>query len=194
MISRLLGILSADMAIDLGTANTLVYVKGRGIVLNEPSVVAIAEVKGKKQVLAVGDEAGPRGVPGSGRFVGSELKEGGSTHGGLSSYEMRSVLGAGGSAFRNGVVSALPCGVVDIAPTVLSLLGIAPPPFMSGRILSEGLTVYDTAALAEPQDEVFEAVHAFGRDVVRRRRIGQHVYVQEAEAQRIEGGAARRAS
>ena len=49
--------LSADMAIDLGTANTLVYVKGRGIVLNEPSVVAIANIKGKKQVLAVGDEA-----------------------------------------------------------------------------------------------------------------------------------------
>jgi rod shape-determining protein MreB len=57
MLSRLLGILSADMAIDLGTANTLVYVKGRGIVLNEPSVVAIAEYKGRKQVLAVGDEA-----------------------------------------------------------------------------------------------------------------------------------------
>ena len=48
--------MSADMAIDLGTANTLVYVKGRGIVLNEPSVVAIAEEKGKKKVLAVGDE------------------------------------------------------------------------------------------------------------------------------------------
>jgi rod shape-determining protein MreB len=48
---------SADMAIDLGTANTLVYVKGRGIVLNEPSVVAIADVRGKKQVCAVGDEA-----------------------------------------------------------------------------------------------------------------------------------------
>src|ERR1700688_3357165 len=57
MFSKLLGLLSADMAIDLGTANTLVYVKGRGIVLNEPSVVAIANVKGKKQVLAVGDEA-----------------------------------------------------------------------------------------------------------------------------------------
>ncbi|HUK08379.1 MAG TPA: rod shape-determining protein [Stellaceae bacterium] len=57
MFGNLLGILSADMAIDLGTANTLVYVKGRGIVLNEPSVVAIANVKGKKQVLAVGDEA-----------------------------------------------------------------------------------------------------------------------------------------
>ncbi len=57
MFSKLLGFLSADMAIDLGTANTLVYVKARGIVLNEPSVVAIAEVKGRKQVLAVGDEA-----------------------------------------------------------------------------------------------------------------------------------------
>jgi rod shape-determining protein MreB len=48
---------SSDMAIDLGTANTLVYVKGRGIVLNEPSVVAIVDNRGKKQVLAVGDEA-----------------------------------------------------------------------------------------------------------------------------------------
>ena len=57
MLSRMFGFLSADMAIDLGTANTLVYVKGRGIVLNEPSVVAIAEVKGKKHVLAVGKEA-----------------------------------------------------------------------------------------------------------------------------------------
>ncbi len=57
MFSRVTGWMSADMAIDLGTANTLVYVKGRGIVLNEPSVVAIADEKGKKKVLAVGDEA-----------------------------------------------------------------------------------------------------------------------------------------
>src|SRR5580693_6321028 len=51
MFSRLLGFMSADMAIDLGTANTLVYVKGRGIVLAEPSVVAIADVRGRKHVL-----------------------------------------------------------------------------------------------------------------------------------------------
>jgi rod shape-determining protein MreB len=57
MFSKLLGLFSADMAIDLGTANTLVYVKGQGVVINEPSVVAIAEVKGKKKVLAVGDGA-----------------------------------------------------------------------------------------------------------------------------------------
>ncbi len=57
MFEKLLGIFSSDIAIDLGTANTLVYVKGRGIVLNEPSVVAISTYKGKAQVLAVGDEA-----------------------------------------------------------------------------------------------------------------------------------------
>ena len=45
-----LGWFSNDIGIDLGTANTLVYVKGRGIVLDEPSVVAIADVRGKKQV------------------------------------------------------------------------------------------------------------------------------------------------
>ena len=57
MFSSLLGMLSSDMAIDLGTANTLVYVKGRGIVLNEPSVVAIMNKNGKKQVLEVGNAA-----------------------------------------------------------------------------------------------------------------------------------------
>lgn len=54
MFKKLLEMMSSDMAIDLGTANTLVYVKGQGIVLNEPSVVARA---GKNQVLAVGHEA-----------------------------------------------------------------------------------------------------------------------------------------
>lgn len=55
--ANLFRFLSVDMAIDLGTANTLVYVRGKGIVLNEPSVVAYAEVKGRKQVLATGNEA-----------------------------------------------------------------------------------------------------------------------------------------
>ena len=48
---------SQDMAIDLGTANTLVVLKDRGVVLNEPSVVAIVNEMGKRTVLAVGDEA-----------------------------------------------------------------------------------------------------------------------------------------
>src|SRR3982074_211076 len=53
--SACLGMVSADVGIDLGTANTLVHVRGRGIVLNEPSVVAVSKRTG--QVLAVGTEA-----------------------------------------------------------------------------------------------------------------------------------------
>jgi len=55
MFGRLFGALSSDIGIDLGTANTLVYVKDQGIVLREPSVVAVKA--GTNQVLAVGDDA-----------------------------------------------------------------------------------------------------------------------------------------
>jgi len=55
---RLLGVFSNDLAIDLGTANTLVYVKGKGIVLSEPSVVAVSTApRSKSRVLSVGIEA-----------------------------------------------------------------------------------------------------------------------------------------
>lgn len=55
IIDKLLGIFSHDLGIDLGTANTLVYVRGRGILVNEPSVVAVNQKTG--QVVAVGNEA-----------------------------------------------------------------------------------------------------------------------------------------
>ena len=51
------GLISSDMAIDLGTANTLVYVKGKGVILSEPSVVAYHVKDGVKKVLAVGEDA-----------------------------------------------------------------------------------------------------------------------------------------
>ncbi len=57
MMSRFFKLGSQNMAIDLGTANTLVYVQDRGIVLNEPSVVAIETINGVKKVKAVGDDA-----------------------------------------------------------------------------------------------------------------------------------------
>jgi rod shape-determining protein MreB len=57
MFGTISSFFSPDMAIDLGTANTLVYVRGKGIVLNEPSVVAYHLRDGKKQVLAVGEDA-----------------------------------------------------------------------------------------------------------------------------------------
>lgn len=57
MFKRLRGMFSTDLSIDLGTANTLIYVKERGIVLNEPSVVAIRQQHGQKSVAAVGSDA-----------------------------------------------------------------------------------------------------------------------------------------
>ena len=57
MFKRLRGMFSTDLSIDLGTANTLIYIKDRGIVLNEPSVVAIRQQNGQKSVAAVGMDA-----------------------------------------------------------------------------------------------------------------------------------------
>src|SRR5512139_1592601 len=59
MFKSLRGYFSSDVSIDLGTANTLIYVSGRGIVLNEPSVVAVQDEVGRggKTIVAVGAEA-----------------------------------------------------------------------------------------------------------------------------------------
>lgn len=57
-LDKLIGLFSNDMAIDLGTANTIVSVKGKGIIINEPSVVAVqSDKQGKDRILAVGQEA-----------------------------------------------------------------------------------------------------------------------------------------
>jgi rod shape-determining protein MreB len=57
MLSRFMKIFSKDLAIDLGTANTLIYLEGKGIVLREPSVVAVKEEGRYKKVVAIGEEA-----------------------------------------------------------------------------------------------------------------------------------------
>ena len=57
MLGNMFGLVAPDLAIDLGTANTLIHVKGRGIVLDEPSVVAYVNEGGRKVVYAVGAEA-----------------------------------------------------------------------------------------------------------------------------------------
>lgn len=59
MFKRIRGLFSNDLSIDLGTANTLIYIPGQGVVLNEPSVVAIKEdkVRGSKSIAAIGADA-----------------------------------------------------------------------------------------------------------------------------------------
>ena len=63
IFDSILGIFSSDLAIDLGTANTCVFVKGQGLVLREPSVVAVKkDSRGNKEVLAVGHDANARRI------------------------------------------------------------------------------------------------------------------------------------
>ena len=69
MFARLLGMLSADMAIDLGTANTLVYVRGRDIVVNEPSVVAVGTTVVRTLEAAWDGGALRRGPGATGLFI-----------------------------------------------------------------------------------------------------------------------------
>ena len=58
ILDSIIGLFSQDIAIDLGTANTVVLVRGQGIVINEPSIVAVQNNKyGRSKVLAVGKEA-----------------------------------------------------------------------------------------------------------------------------------------
>ena len=66
MLKSIIGYFSNDLSIDLGTANTLVYAKGKGVVLNEPSVVALRSENGKptKTVVAVGADAPKENVDG----------------------------------------------------------------------------------------------------------------------------------
>ena len=56
-LGSITGVFSQDMAIDLGTANTLVYVKGKGVILSEPAVVAYQVKDGQKKALAFGEDA-----------------------------------------------------------------------------------------------------------------------------------------
>ena len=57
MLKKIRGLFSSDLSIDLGTANTLIYVRDKDIVLNEPSVVAIRQTGNQKSVAAVGTDA-----------------------------------------------------------------------------------------------------------------------------------------
>jgi hypothetical protein len=84
-----------------------------------------------------GDDAPRPGAAGASLFD-ADLPEGGGVHGGLRRAELATVLLAGGSAFRAAAALEHPAGIVDIAPTVLTLLGL-PVAGCDGRVLGEGL-------------------------------------------------------
>lgn len=89
-------------------------------------------------VLRSQDRADPWGHPGTGIVTEGDIPVGGGMHGGLQPGELRTVLIGRGAGWSAGVVDQRPCGIVDLAPTILHLLGLPPSATMSGRHLLNG--------------------------------------------------------
>jgi hypothetical protein len=121
------------------------------------------------------------GMPGN-CYDDSSLPVGGSTHGGLSQYELRNVCVAYGPAFREGYDSTIPSGTIDILPTLLHLLGYDIPPSAEGRVLSEALAQAsaDLATLPETQTHSTEVTTPAGlyRQHLTMTRVGTTTYLE----------------
>jgi Type I phosphodiesterase / nucleotide pyrophosphatase len=97
-------------------------------------------------------------------------------HGGLHPRELAAVGVVAGNAFRQSYVSRLPCGVCDVAPTMLHVLGLPVPTSMQGRILSEALAESE-APLLQVRSEILEAGTSHFRQALRRAYCGGTMYI-----------------
>jgi len=125
--------------------------------------------------LRAGPEAAPSGLPGVTLNDGT-LPIGGGTHGGLTAAEMSIVMMFAGPRARGGVLSEWPAGLADIAPTVLSLLGIPGAEVMDGRVLAEA---FDAPGIpnAAPALETWEPADGTYSQRLARTRFGRHTYI-----------------
>ena len=87
------------------------------------------------------DDKNEAGTPGMVTSDSYQYGPGQGMHVSLSRYDMHNTLIAAGPDFRSGVFNDLPTGNVDVAPTVLWILGIKPPKPMDGRVLTEAMTI-----------------------------------------------------
>jgi predicted AlkP superfamily pyrophosphatase or phosphodiesterase len=109
-------------------------------------------------------------------------KAGEGTHATLSRFDMHNTLVAGGPSIRSGYGSDLPSGNVDLAPTILEILGIARPKTMDGRALNEALRTSD-AKPPKPETKTLEATKRFPTGIWRQTlqvaRVGSTIYLDE---------------
>ena len=127
------------------------------------------------------------GLPGTSLLdAAGGLGLGGGTHGGLNQGEMSTVLMLGGAMLKRGFRSNWPAGLVDIAPTILALLGVPGGEAMDGRVLTEVL-----ADGAEPSEshspESWEAAGDGYGQRIQRMRVGRHVWIDHGAREAIFG-------
>ena len=123
------------------------------------------------------------GYPGSTASWGGEIGVG--THGGMSRHELRNTLIARGPSFRRSAVVETPTGNIDVAPTILHLLGMSGAEEMDGRVLHEGFAGGDGSSSVEERTERHVAELDDYRQEVTVTTVGGSVYVDEGNAVRI---------
>jgi len=130
------------------------------------------------------------GMPGAVLVEGKGYKPGQGAHGSLSRFEMHNTLVAAGPDFKSNFRSATPSGNIDVAPTVLSILGITPKEAMDGRVLEEALSA-STGAAAKVETKVLDAkADAAGkawRQYLKVSKVGNATYYDEGNAGTPEG-------
>jgi arylsulfatase A-like enzyme len=109
-----------------------------------------------------------------------QRKAGAGTHATLSKFDMHNTLIAAGPDFQRGAIDDLPTGNVDLAPTILKILGIKAPS-MDGRVLAEAMV--DGSAPENSRTEMLEASrefpHAIWRQYLKVLHVGQTIYFDE---------------
>jgi arylsulfatase A-like enzyme len=109
-------------------------------------------------------------------------RPGGGVHGSLSRFDLHNTLIVAGPDFKKGFTSLIPSGNIDVAPTVLSILGVSPPEPMDGRVLVEALAKEEQAPV-RPAEETIEAMADLGflrwNQYLKVIRVGYTVYYEE---------------
>ena len=127
------------------------------------------------------DKKNEFGVPG---MINADWnrRAGQGTHATLSRFDMHNILIAAGPSIRVNQTSEQPSGNVDLAPTILKILGINPPKPMDGRVLSEALTVGDGPP-PKPEPKTIDAAREFSagtwRQTLQTSRVGSTIYLDE---------------
>ena len=123
------------------------------------------------------------GTPGLVFCDESGRKPGQGMHVTLSRFDMHNTLVAAGPDFRRGAVDELPTGNVDVAPTILWILGVKPPRPMDGRVLTEALTI-DGPKIGAPKTTRIEAAHqqqkSVWRQYLQRTELNGVIYLDES--------------
>ncbi|MBI4640424.1 MAG: alkaline phosphatase family protein, partial [Candidatus Tectomicrobia bacterium] len=111
----------------------------------------------------------------------SDLASGGGDHGSISPFTMRNMMIASGPGFKQGLISTIPTGLIDIAPTALALLGLSPPSSWNGRIIQEALRkVPHPADLAFETEQYRESIGEFSQ-TLQISRVGSTFYIDKGE-------------